>query len=89
MLYMVIERFRDPRAVYRRLREEGRGLPDGLRYLNSWVTPELERCFQVMETDDLSLLEKWLASWADLAEFEVVPVITSDDAAGLAEGSSL
>ena len=64
MLYMVIERYRDPAAVYRRLREEGRGLPKGLRYLHSWVTPNLERCYQVMETEDRQLLEEWLASWS-------------------------
>ncbi len=81
MVYMVIERYRDPAGVYRRLRDEGRGLPEGLRYRHSWVTPELERCYQVVETDDRALLEDWLASWADLVEFEVVLVISSDEAA--------
>ena len=80
MLYMVIERYRDPAGVYRRLRDEGRGLPEGLRYRHSWVTPELERCYQVVETDDRTILEEWLASWAALVEFEVVPVINSDEA---------
>jgi len=40
MLYMIIERFRDgdPLPVYRRLRDEGRLVPQGLRYVASWVT---------------------------------------------------
>ncbi len=81
MLYMIIERYRDPAEVYRRLRDEGRGLPTGLEYRHSWVTPELERCYQVMETEDRTILEDWLATWANLVEFEVVPVISADEAA--------
>ncbi len=56
-------------------------LPDGLVYLDSWVDERLHRCFQLMETDDPQLLEDWMARWSDLAEFEVVPVITSAEAA--------
>lgn len=82
MLYMVIENFRDGNAlpVYRRFRDEGRLAPDGLKYVGSWVTEDLRRCFQVMECDDPSLLAQWTARWEDLVEFEVVPVITSAEA---------
>ena len=81
MLFMVIERFkgRDAKAVYRRLREEGRGAPDGLRYEGSWIEANFERCFQLMECDDARLLQRWVAFWGDLVEFEIVPVAPSTD----------
>ena len=73
MLYMVIEHFRggDPRPVYARFAERGRMAPDGLRYVGSWVTDDLKRCFQVMQCDDRALLDEWMAAWADIVEFEV------------------
>ena len=79
MLFMVVEHFRDgdPTPVNRRFGERGRLLPDGLRYAGSWVTSDLTRCYQVMEAADRSLLEEWVAQWADLVRFEVVEVITS------------
>jgi hypothetical protein len=82
MLYMVVERFRDGGAapVYRRFREQGRLMPEGLRYVSSWVTSDFRRCFQVMECENPELLEQWMANWRDLMEFEVVPVVTSADA---------
>ena len=83
MRFMVIEHFRDgdPRPVYRRFRDEGRLAPDGLAYVASWVTDDLRRCYQVMECDDRALLDEWIAAWSDLVEFEVIPVITSPEAA--------
>jgi hypothetical protein len=83
VLYMVVERYRngDAVAVYRRFRDRGRMAPEGLVYVASWVDRELERCFQLMETDDPKLLDEWMAAWSDLVEFEVHPVITSAEAA--------
>jgi len=83
MLYMIVERFRngDPLPVYRRFRDQGRMAPDGLRYIGSWVTEDLRQCFQVMECEDPRLLEQWMARWQDVIEFEVVPVVTSAEAA--------
>lgn len=85
---MVIERFRDSHArpVYERARERGRMLPDGLRYVDSWVAADLGRCFQLMACDDAALLMAWVAQWADLVEFEVVPVAPSAAAAALFSG---
>ena len=79
MLYMVIEHFvaGDPLPVYRRFGERGRLAPDGLRYVASWVTTSHDRCYQVMECDDRSLLDEWIAAWDDIVRFEVVPVVTS------------
>lgn len=90
MLYMVIERFRPGRApdVYRRARERGRMLPPGLAYVSSWVEPNFDRCYQVMECDDPALFEPWIAAWDDLVEFEVVPVISSAAAADIMAGGS-
>jgi hypothetical protein len=28
-----------------------------------------------MECDDVTLLQQWVAQWADLVEFEIVPVV--------------
>lgn len=83
MLFMVIERFRDGDAVpvYRRFRDHGRLAPEGLRYVNSWVTDDLRCCFQIMECDDPQLLAQWMARWDDLVEFEMFPVIPSAQAA--------
>jgi len=63
--------------VYRRFRDHGRLAPEGLRYVSSWVTEDLHRCFQVMECDDRSRLAQWTARWEHLIEFEVIPVVTS------------
>lgn len=75
MLYMVVERFEDPDAVYRRLDEQGRMLPEGLEYRGSWVEPSVDRCFQLVECDDPALLDEWAAEWEDLVDFEFVPVV--------------
>lgn len=83
MLYMIVETFRggDAMPVYRRFRDRGRLAPEGLRYVASWVTDDLRRCFQVMECDDEALLREWMAAWDDIVDFEVVPVIPSAEAA--------
>jgi hypothetical protein len=85
MLYMIVETFRDGDAVpvYRRFREKGRMAPDGLRYVASWVTEDLRRCFQIMECDDPSLIAQWTARWEDVTDFDVIPVITSEQAAAV------
>ena len=84
MLYMVVESFRggDAVPVYRRFRDRGRLMPDGIEYRGSWVTKDLRRCFQVMECDDPLLLEQWMANWSDITDFDVIPVMTSAEAAG-------
>ena len=79
---MVVEHFAggDPRPVYARFRKRGRMAPDGLECRGSWVTTDLARCYQLMETDDRALLDEWAAAWADLAELEIIVVITSPEA---------
>ena len=82
MLYMIIETFRngDPVPTYRRFRERGRLMPDGLEYCGSWVTQDLGRCFQIMACDDRRLLDEWMSGWNDISDFEVIPVVTSAEA---------
>ena len=82
MLFMVIERFKDNDMipVYRRLREKGRMLPEGLKYIDSWIEPNFSRCFQLMECDDLRLLQEWTLMWRGSgATFEIVPVVSSKE----------
>ena len=83
MLYMVIEHFKSGAAlaIYRRARDHGRALPEGLEYLDSWVDFEYTRCFQLMRTEDAALFDRWINAWSDLVQFEIVPVRTSADAA--------
>ncbi len=77
MLFMVIEHFRsqDAKGVYRRFREKGRLMPEGITFVDSWVQADLARCFQLMSCDDITLLQRWVAEWSDLVQFEIVPVV--------------
>lgn len=80
MRYMVIERFKDVAAVYRRFAEKGRQMPDGLRYVESWISADIKSCYQLMETDDPTLFPLWTRNWDDLMDFEIVPVLSSVEA---------
>ena len=82
---MVIEKFKDDktREVYYRYQQRGRMLPDGLKYIDSQVEVNFNRCFQLMECDDLTLFQKWTLQWQDLVDFEVIPVVLSKDAANV------
>ena len=82
MLYLVIEHFKDgdPVPVYRRFRDRGRLMPEGIEYQGSWVTEDLRRCFQVMACQDRRLLDQWMANWSDVIDFEVIPVVSSAEA---------
>ena len=82
MLYMVIEKYKTPGAVeiYRRAKDQGRMIPDGLEYVSSWVDFNFTKCFQLMKTEDVKLFEQWINHWKDLVEFEIIPVQTSAEA---------
>jgi hypothetical protein len=86
---MVIETYRaGPEPVYARAAARGRMLPPGLTFIDSWVDADrLDRCFQLMETDDRATFEPWIAAWADLVEFEIVPVVDSAEAAARSGGA--
>src|SRR6266540_5125596 len=82
MLYMIIEKFHSGKVkdLYKRFEEKGRLMPDGLRYINSWVAENLSCCYQLMETDKKESVDEWVNNWKDLIDFEIIPVITSDQA---------
>ena len=80
MLFMIIERFKDQDMlpVYKKFRDSGRMMPDGLKYIDSWIEPNFARCFQLMESNDLRLLQEWVLGWRGSgATFEIVPVVSS------------
>jgi hypothetical protein len=88
MQFMVIETFRgqDAKAIYRRLKAQGRMMPEGLKFVSSYVAADLGRCFQLMECDDASLLQRWVAEWSDLMAFEIVPVVAGKETAQALDG---
>ena len=82
MLYMIIEKFRPGKVkdLYQRFDEKGRMLPEGVKYINSWIDQEVSICYQVMESDSDEKINLWISHWNDLADFEVIPVLTSAEA---------
>ena len=82
MKYMIIERFK-PNSLektYKRLEEKGRLIPEGLSYIDSWISKDMNICYQVMETDNRMLLDQWISNWQDLTDFEVIETISSGEA---------
>ena len=83
MLFMVVEHFKDNQTkdIYRRLQERGRTTPEGLnlKYIDSWISASLDRCFQIMECDNPVLFQEWILEWEDLATFEIIPVVPSNE----------
>ena len=81
MLFMVIEHFKDgdPGPVRQRFVRNGRMLHDGVIYHASWIDAVSARCFQVMEASDVDALKVWTAGWADLVDFEIIPVLSSQE----------
>jgi hypothetical protein len=82
---MVIEHFKEGAAqkIYRRFRERGRMVPEGLEYTSSWIDLDFKICWQLMQTEDFALFDQWIENWSDLIEFEIVPVRTSAEAVDL------
>lgn len=82
MLYMIIERFHHDKVkqLYQRFAEKGRMLPDGVEYINSWISEDVSICYQVMKSDSPAKIREWINNWNEFADFEVIPVITSAEA---------
>jgi len=89
MLYMVVEQFKQDAApeIYRRFREKGRMMPDGLTYVSSWIDHDLKTCWQLMETENPALFERWTQNWDDLMEFEIIPVRPSAEVKAMMNAS--
>ena len=79
---MIIETFHKSkvRELYQRFAEKGRQLPPGVLYINSWIDENIETCYQVMESDAIEKINEWIQLWNDVADFKVIPVITSTEA---------
>ena len=77
--YMVIESFKPNMvdAVYKRFDQKGRMLPDGLAYIDSWLSADRTCCYQLMETENYDLFKVWTAQWDDLTNFEIIELINS------------
>ena len=82
MLYMIIERFHKGKVkmIYERVNEKGRLMPDGVRYIGSWITKDMNTCYQVMESLSEEKIQEWIGNWNDLSDFEIIPVISSEEA---------
>jgi 2-hydroxy-3-keto-5-methylthiopentenyl-1-phosphate phosphatase len=82
MLFMIIEKFHPGKVknLYQRFEEKGRLMPEGVIYINSWIDTKINTCYQVMESDSEIKINEWISNWNDLADFEVIPVITSAQA---------
>ncbi|HMU45415.1 MAG TPA: DUF3303 family protein [Chitinophagaceae bacterium] len=82
MLYMVIEKFHQGKVkqLYHQFAEKGRMLPEGVEYINSWISEDVSICYQVMKSDSPGKIQEWINNWKEFADFEVMPVITSAEA---------
>lgn len=79
MQYMIIEKFKPGKVkeLYLRFAEKGRMMPEGVNYINSWINEEVTVCYQFMEAESVDKLNEWINNWNDLADFELLPVISS------------
>jgi len=74
--YIVVETFFDGclEKVYQRFHQKGRMIPEGLHYIDSWLEKDGNRCYQLMETDNVELFSGWRKEWEDLTEFEIIEI---------------
>ncbi len=82
MTYMVIEHFKPGKVkeMYARFTANGRMLPEGVQYVNSWIDEDFKKCYQVMESESRGKLQEWINKWKDLVDFEIIPVVSSAQA---------
>lgn len=85
--YMIVESYKHGKSgeIYRRLAERGRMMPMGLEYIDSWIEENLQKCYQVMKSENLDKIHEWMDHWNDLMDFEVIPVISSEEASKAAQ----
>ena len=78
---MVIETFKPGKVkeLYAKFEEEGRLLPEGVEYIDSWINEEKTICFQLMQSTSAENLRLWIKEWNYYAYFEIIKVIISSD----------
>ncbi|MDK9698651.1 MAG: DUF3303 domain-containing protein [bacterium] len=88
MLFMIIEHYKpnSTQAIYDRFAANGRMLPAGVIYIDSWVLPDGSRCYQLMEAEHVGQLDEWASHWNDLVDFEYYPVVSSKEMAEKMKG---
>ena len=76
MKYMVVETFKPGKTdeVYERFNEKDRMLSDGLQYIDSWLSIDRTKCYQLMEANKIEHFDEWISNWNDLIDFEIIPV---------------
>jgi hypothetical protein len=79
--YLIIESYRSDKSheIYQRFSEKGRMLPQGVEYVDSWVEMNMQKCYQIMRSESLGKLLIWTEQWKDLVDFEIIPVLTSEE----------
>lgn len=84
--YLIIETFYPEKikALYERFDKKGRLMPEGVHYINSWIDEGVTKCYQIMECESREKLEEWIRNWHDLADFQIIPVISSAEAKKIA-----
>ena len=78
---MIIEHFKngDPLPIRERFVRNGRMMPNDIVYHASWIDSQNARCFQVMEAASAERLNVWTSCWDDLVDFEIIPILSSQD----------
>ena len=73
---MVVETFPPENldAIYARFHDKGRMLPEGLEFMDSWLTGTNDKVYQLMATDKVETFAEWKQHWDDLVDFEIVPL---------------
>ncbi|HEX8542105.1 MAG TPA: DUF3303 family protein [Pseudomonas sp.] len=70
------------RAIERFLKT-GAVAPAGVTMLGRWHAVGGMTGFGIAETDDITLIQKWVLQWSDLLAMEVHPALTDEQAAPL------
>ena len=80
MLYMLTAVYPPERrdAVLERFAEIGVAAPEGIKIVGQWFAIG-GRTFEVIETDDMVVLGKWLHLWDDLMSFDLIPLNTLEE----------
>jgi Protein of unknown function (DUF3303) len=81
MIVMIIEHFKDgaPQPIRERFVRDGRMMPDDIVYPGSWIDAQNARYFLVMEAADAERLKAWTNCWDDLIDFEIIPILPSQE----------
>ncbi len=69
-----------------RFLDTGAPPPEGVTLRGRWFTAGHNKGFMLVESDDASALFHYVSEWASLIDFEIEPVVTDEEAAGVLAG---